>query len=366
MTTSINEFRSKQERIGELLAERGLDALLLRRVSSFAWATCGSASYVNTATSEGAATLLVTPAGRYLLADNIEAPRLAEEEGLVEQGWELRTWPWHEAQSVVDSLTRGLKLGADVPHPGATDLSADIARLRANLTPEEVERFGILAGLCAEAMDSAIQKVQPGQPEHELAGLLAHEAALRGAQPIVNLVATDSRVFRFRHPLPTEKKLERYAMLVLCGRRWGLVCSLTRLAYFGSLPDELRRKAEAVARVDAHFIAATRPGKTLGEVFALATQAYAEAGYPDEWRLHHQGGPAGYEPREHVATPGSTEPISAGQVYAWNPSITGTKSEDTILVGEEGNEVLTTIPGWPTLPIQVGGETVHRPAILEL
>jgi hypothetical protein len=78
-------------------------------------------------------------------------------------------------------------------------------------------------------------------------------------------------------------------MLVLCGRCWGLVCSITRLIHFGRLPDKLCRKAEAVARVDATFITATRPGRTLGEIFWRGMAAYAETGFPDEWRLHHQG-----------------------------------------------------------------------------
>jgi len=56
-----------------------------------------------------------------------------------------------------------------------------------------------------------------------------------------------------------------------------------------------------------------------------------EQGFADEWKLHHQGGPAGYEPREFVATPITDNVISAGQVFAWNPSITGgVKSEDTV------------------------------------
>ncbi len=157
-------------------------------------------------------------------------------------------------------------------------------------------------------------------------------------------------------------------MLVLCGRRWGLVCSITRLVHFGRLPDELRRKSEAVAQVDAAFIAATRPGRTLGEIFEVAQGAYAQTGFADEWTLHHQGGPAGYEPREYVAVPGSTDVVAAGQTYAWNPSITGAKSEDTILVGENSNEVLTTIADWPMLPVSVEGQAdrILRPGILEI
>jgi antitoxin VapB len=363
----MNEFGEKQSRIHSLLAEHQLDALLLRRVSSFAWATGGAASYVNTATTEGAASLLLTPAGRYVVTNNIEATRLEQEEKLAVQGWELRAAPWHETNQAIAELTPGLRLGADGAYPGATDLSTEFARLRTHLTPAEGERFRALGRLCAAAMEAAIRAVRPGRSEYEIAALLARETQSRGAQPIVNLIATDERIFQFRHPLPTAQKLGRYAMLVLCGRKWGLVCSITRLVHFGRLPAELRRKAEATARVDATFLAATRPGRTLGEIFQRALAVYAATGFAGEWQLHHQGGPAGYEPREFLATPNSTDVVAVGQAYAWNPSITGTKSEDTILVGESGHEVLTTISGWPTLTVTLAdGQTVVRPAILEV
>jgi antitoxin VapB len=58
--------------------------------------------------------------------------------------------------------------------------------------------------------------------------------------------------------------------------------------------------------------------------------------------------------------------VEIGQVYAWNPSITGTKSEDTILVGENENEILTEIDGWPTYSVEVNSRIYHRPAILEI
>jgi len=362
----MTESETKQARIQTLLAERGLDALLLRRVSSFAWASCGAASYINIADSHGVAALLITPSGRYLITNNIEAARFEQEEKLGEQGWEFRIARWHETQNTVSELARGLKLGADDPYPGATDLSGELARLRAALTPEEGNRFRALGCLCAEAMDAAARAVRPGQTEFQIAGQLAHEAESRGVQVVVNLIAADERIFNFRHPLPTAKQLERYAMVVLCGRRHGLVCSVTRFVHFGPLPDELRRKVEVVAHVDAVFINATRPGQSLSEIFRRATTAYAQAGFPDEWRLHHQGGLAGYESREVVATPESNDEVAVGQAYAWNPSITGTKSEDTILVGETENEVLTAIPGWPAVTVSVDGQMIERPAILEI
>ncbi len=362
----MSDFDQKQAQIKSLLAGKQLDALLLQRVSSFAWATDGAASYVNTAASDGAASLLITPAGRYVITTNIEATRLEQEEKLAEQGWELKVSPWHSSTDVLASLTAGLKLGADAPVAGAVDLSADMARLRTNLTPAEGERFRALGRLCAAAMNDAIHAVKPGQSEYELAALLARQAERRGVQAIVNLIATDERIFKFRHPLPTAKTLNKYAMLVLCGRKWGLVCSVTRLIHFGPLPDELRRKSEAVAAIDATFISATRPGVTLGHIFEQAAAAYRQTGFAAEWQLHHQGGPAAYEPRESIATPGSSDVVVAGQAYAWNPSITGAKSEDTILVGDSRNEILTAIPDWPTIPVTINGQSLERSAILEV
>jgi antitoxin VapB len=147
----------------------------------------------------------------------------------------------------------------------------------------------------------------------------------------------------------------------MCARCQGLVASLTRLVHFGALPDDVRRKMQAVARVDAAAIRATRPGRMLKEIFGEIQQAYAAVGFADEWQLHHQGGPTGYEPREVTANPATGEMAAAGQVYAWNPSITGTKSEDSVLITPQGYEVLTATPGWPLIE----ADGVQRPAILE-
>lgn len=362
----MDEFEQKQRSVQALLASHSLEALLLRRASSFAWATCGGSSYVNTASTDGEAALLIAPSGRHLITNNIEAPRLEREEQLGRQGWQFSVTPWYQAEDVVGRLSRGLRLAADGPYPGAVDLSAEVARLRAQLTPEEGARFGAVGRLCAEGMAAAVGAVRPGQTEYEIAALLASEVQSRGVQPVVNLVATDERVLAYRHPLPSGKKLQRYAMLVLCGRRGGLVCSVTRCVYFGQLPDDLQQKALAVAQVDATFIAATRPGESLRVILGRAIQAYAAVGFPEEWRLHHQGGPAGYEPREYLATLQAEDVVSAGQAYAWNPSISGAKSEDTILVGKSGPEVLTAMPGWPEHRVAVGDLTLSRPAILQV
>lgn len=356
----MSEQQRKLEIIRSWMAGHKLGGLYLQSAGSFAWATCGAASYINTATTNGLASLLITQDHQFLITSNIEAPRLEKEEQLVAQGWEFQVSPWHASQNNLAELSQGMVLGTDGPFVGTMDVSSDLARLRANLTPEEGQRFGELGKVCAKAMQAAIQKVNPGQTEYQIAAILAAETEAQGAQAIVNLIATDERIFSFRHPLPTAKTLEKYAMLILCGRKNGLICSITRLVHFGPLPDDLKRKIEACARVDAAFFSSTRPGRNLGEIFEMIVKAYSDAGYADEWHKHHQGGACGYEPREYLAVPGSPERVAVGQAYAWNPSITGYKSEDTLLVGEHKNEVLTAIPGWPEIVV----DGTSRPSVL--
>jgi antitoxin VapB len=295
-----------------------------------------------------------------LLTTNIEAPRLESEEGLASHGWESQITQWYESSNPVSDLTMGLKVASDSPFPGAADHSAELARLRSKLTPEEGQRFRDLGKCCAKAMYAAALAVKPGMTEYEIGALMVAESEKQGVQAIVNLIATDERISLYRHPLPTSKKLDRYAMLILCGRKNGLICSLTRLVHFGPISEELKRKTRACAQVDAAFITSTRPGQTLGKIFANAVGAYAENGFPGEWKKHHQGGVAGYEPREYLAVPGSMDIVEQGQVYAWNPSITGCKSEDTTLIGEHENEILTEIAGWPVITIH----DLARPDIL--
>ncbi|MFZ5819019.1 MAG: M24 family metallopeptidase [Chloroflexota bacterium] len=349
----MTELSTKLTSLHALLDKYNAEAVLLRRVSSFAWATSGAASYVNTAATEGAASLVITREKRYVAANNVEAPRLQGEERLDRQGWEFVISPWETPLKGLNTLLAGKTLLSDVPFANAQDVSAEISRLRSRLTPEERERFRELGRLCAESITAAAQAIQPGMTEYELAARLGGETQKRGIQPIVNLIASDER--RYRHPLPSAKKLEKFALLVLSGRQRGLVCSLSRMVHFGKIPADLERKIHAAAQINAAFIARSRPGASLGELLAMGQAAYAEAGFPGEWRHHHQGGVTGYEPREYIAASGGADVLAAGQALAWNPTVAGAKMEDTILVGETGNEILTSTPLWPLELVELPG-----------
>ncbi len=359
-----SEVHEKLRRLRERLALQQLDAAHLTTVASTAWITAGAATYIDESTDTAASSALVTPDHAYILTTNVEEPRLLHEEHLHELGFDVIAEPWYATGKRLGKLIGTGRVGSEDPRALDLNISATLKDLRSNLLASEATRLRAVCADAAAAIDETVRAIRPGDTEHAIAARLAAASRTRGGSDVVNLVGSDERIYQYRHPLPTSRQVERYAMVVLCFRRDGLIASVTRLIHFAPLPDDLRARAEALARVDAHIIAGTQPGRTIGELFMLARAAYADAGYAEEIEAHHQGGLAGYLTREEIATPTSTTQIATNQAFAWNPSIRGVKSEDTILLTADGPEVLTAPRGWPAWTIEVSECTVARPAIL--
>ena len=337
-----------------MLAAEGLGGVLLGAQHNFAWLTAGGTSVVDTSREAGACALLVCGDGRrFVLASRIEMPRLLAEEITgeefepVEFAWEEeKSSPTFLAERAQALLNAGGDLGSDLALPGgARVVEGAVARCRYRLTESEVE---------------------PGETEKEVARRAADALAARDIRSVVTLVAADERLEKFRHPVPTVRRWERVLMVVVCARRAGLIASLTRIVCAGAAPEGLRRRTAAAARVNARLLAATRPGATGSELYDAAARAYAEEGFAGEERLHHQGGAAGYRTRDWVAHPASAESVLENQAFAWNPSITGTKVEETCVATATGVEVLTTTPGWPQIPVSVEGREYLSPDVLSL
>jgi antitoxin VapB len=360
----MDELTLKRSRLLAWMSNRGYEAVFLGRVSNFAWYTGGLEPVVMLSSDRAEAGLLITPEESFVVCNNIEHPRLRDEDRLDGLGLRFHVSPWYDGQPDFHDLVADKRWAADWPIEGGVDLSAEIARLRFQLTPTELDRYRQLGGSTAQALEMVAAEVRPGMTEYEVAGRIAGEALRRGVTPTLVLVGADERIRRYRHPIPTTLPIVRYAMLVICGRRWGLVASATRFVHFGKLDSELLRKQDACAFVDACLNSATSVGARVSDVFARGSNAYAEVGFPDEWKKHNQGGAAGYESRDYEGTPNCDETVLAEQGFAWNPSITGIKSEDTMVVHSEGIEFLTSTGEWPTLHVAVEGRQLDRPAIL--
>jgi Xaa-Pro aminopeptidase len=152
-------------------------------------------------------------------------------------------------------------------------------------------------------------------------------------------------------------------MAVVCARRDGLVANTTRWVRFDAgTPEELDAEAR-IAAVEADIFDATVPGARLDRIFAEIKAAYARHGFGvDQWKHHHQGGPAGYAGRDPRVTAGATDTVVPNQPFTWNPSGPGVKIEDTVQLTESGMTVLTLDGRWPATSVN----GLKRPQTLQL
>ncbi|RJX34972.1 MAG: M24 family metallopeptidase [Desulfarculus sp.] len=361
------EIRQKEARVRRLLEEKGLEALLLKRQANFSWLTGGGLNLVGITTEVGATALLITNQAKFLVSNNIEAPRMVQEERLLQQGFQVLEYPWYEEReaAIVQERVGAGRLGADVAFPGALVLAEDIARLRYCLTPAEVERYQWLGERVSRVLEETVLATRPGDKESEVVGRLAQGLWADRIDAVTLMAAADERVAAFRHPIPTEKPVERYLMVSVNARKWGLIVSLTRFLHFGPLPAELRRRYLANVRIDCAFMAATRPGVPAREVLKKGVEAYVEQGYAEEWKRHHQGGAIGYTGRDYRANFRTPDLVAENQAFTWNPSLSGTKSEDTILATNSGPQMITRPIIYPTLTLETAGLSFTRPDVLE-
>jgi Xaa-Pro dipeptidase len=332
------EIRDRSLR--ELMDEWGLGALLLSSPANFAWYTGGADNRVDHGDLVGVASVLVTTDDTYILTNNIEAPRMREEQT---PEMEVVEYPWHEESgALLRELTSGAGVGTDFPSTSGSDLSAEISPLRYVLDGDAIEHYRHLGADTAQAMSEAAGSVSPETDELEAAAELAAACLGRGMFAPVLLAASDERLVRYRHPVPHGGPLGKQAMLVVCAERGGLFVSLTRMVYFQEPDPQTARRQEACEEILRRMREeATREGRTLAQAFEDCRRFYAETGFPEGWRDHHQGGMTGYASREVIATPGTQQEIREGQAFAWNPSLVGAKAEETFVLGQLGLEILT-------------------------
>jgi Xaa-Pro dipeptidase len=369
------EIDIKTERLRKMLSAGDLGGVLINSQHNFAWATGGRANGVNASIEPGACFLFVRADGKkFVLANNIEMPRILAEEVSADD-FEPVEFSWQDEKSAGDfvierakALVRdNQKIASDLAlSPTVRPVEGLIARCRYELTEPEIERFRELGKDAGSALGKIFETIAPGETELEIARKVKTALAARGIESVVTLVGADERIERFRHPVPTSKTWKKVLLIAVCAKRQGLIASLSRLACVGGIPAELQRKTDAVAHLFAKFLAATKPGATGAEIYEIAAAAYAEKGFGDEIDRHHQGGAAGYKSRDWVAHPGSAEIVRENQAFAWNPSVTGTKAEETVIIGENGIEYLTASPNFPPLKIEIDDQEFLSPGILSL
>lgn len=364
------EFQEKTDRVRSLLQREALAGMLFKRQANFSWITCGGHDNVSMASDIASASVLVTPSRAVLICSNIERERLLAEEinGLTDL-IEVEDYAWNEKTDfeVANAIMSGKKWGSDVPCRSARTVLGQIAEVRSPLHANEVDRYKKLGKDVGAILMQTAKGLKPGVTEFAVAGRIAEQCLAQGITPGVVLVAADDRIKKFRHPVATATKIKKRAMMVLNVKRDGLYAAASRIVCLKKPTVALVKIHAACCRIEAAAMAATRPDNTLGKVFKAIIAAYEEEDFPEEWRLHHQGGPIGYDGRDLILTSQSLKtPVLEDQAFAFNPSITGSKSEDTFIAKPKGPTVVTAAPGWPMVKCETEMGVVERPDMLIL
>jgi antitoxin VapB len=330
------------------MTEKKLDALILRRNPNLAWAISGRA-HVPTTIDAACFDLVITDSKVYAVTNAIEAPRLAAEE--FPEGLEIKVVQWWEGRN--NGLADGLAIGCDQPGAGLTDLGMEIEMLRASLDEYDHARYVDISRRSALALGEAMKEVDSNDREIDVAARITSALWRHNLEISFLGVAGESRVRKFRHPLPTEAVIGSRVSASICAKEKGLIASVTRIVTFGELTATEEGEYAAILEVEADLLDATIVGNPFSSVVDTATRSYGRHGFDsDEWHHHHQGGPTGFMPRDWPATQSSSRLIQPNQPIAWNPTGKGWKVEETVIARESGLALLTGDHLWPSREVR--------------
>jgi Xaa-Pro dipeptidase len=362
--------RHARERIASLRASHDGRPLVLSSTGAVAWATGGLSTPIDRVAPTDPVWLVSRDEGDVLVTSSVEVARLRAEHDLDELGFDVASAPWYESDAhrrvAAGLVGRPLEecLGEG---EGWRDVRDDVVAARLSLGDAERAVLEGLGRVATEAVETAVSSWRPGvSSDRDVAAEVTAVLERHGADAVCLIVGGDDRVRTFRHPMMVGAPVTSLLMVVVVARAFGLHAALTRLATSGD-DAALERRLATCAAVDAAVAGATRPGATWGEAYRALGAAYAEAGEPDAWREHFQGGPIGYAQREFELSPGDTSspwwerPIEANTAVAWNPSLSGgAKIEDTYVVEVEGLRRVTESGRWPRVAGPASGAAVGQ------
>lgn len=363
------EIAEKLGRVRSMLEQEKKEGLLLIKHPNFSWITGGGKGFVANCFDDSATAVLVTKNSLFAVCNVIEAPRIQDEEKLAELGFELFVYPWQKnglmdfVKSHVSNLS---KVICDTPISGTSFAPEVIMPLRIHFTRNEIGRWFHLGQVMSEALEEYLITVTPGMTEYEIAGGISQALWKHNIEQVMHLVSVDERADKYRHALPTDKKLRHNLLVSINGRYKGLVTTVSRMVYFGKPEASFIEQYRNCCEMETQTTAKAAVGVDELEMYNTLRQAYIDKGYPTMFDKHGQGGCQGYWPREYMITPDNHHLIAENTAYCYNPVVDGTKTEDSFLVLPEGISYITRPVLFPKISFTFGGKTYDRPDILVL
>lgn len=253
------------------------------------------------------------------------------------------------AEFAVMRLVERAAVERAVPRARWLAIDSDVATLRQVKDADELGAINLAAGAARKAAAAGIAVARAGVSESQIRAACQSELTACGTSSPFGVVVASG-------PRSAEPHAEASARILedgdLCWIDLGAVvggycADLTRtlLVGEGGGPD-LHRALRLVREAQRRAIDAVRPGRTAGEIDAIARGWLGEHGL-GAYFTHRTGHGLGLEVHEApFIVEGNDEPLRPGMVFTvepgvYFPGVGGVRIEDDVLVTEDGCRVLT-------------------------
>ncbi len=262
-------------------------------------------------------------------------------------------------------VTLARLVGAALPDAHVADDEPMLARLRAVLTPRELDVLREACRVAVRAIDAGLRGVVAGMTETTVADRV--RAGLNDVGPDVGRAhgfafcmagahaASASAAFQRSRPTPIAAG---DLVLVHCNSAVdGLWTDLTRTFVMSEMSARNRRMFDAVHDASAAAVAAIRPGATGRDVDAAARRVLERHGFGDAFR-HGAGHGVGFAAADHNAQPrlhpASDDVLVDGMAFNLEPAVYvdgygGVRRCDVVALVDGHADVLTAFDPDPVI-----------------